>query len=42
MVDVQEPAKKGPDFLLNYLRSDEYDAIYFKWMRDAAKKAENE
>jgi Leucine-rich repeat (LRR) protein len=40
--EIKEQGKKGPDFLLNYLRSDEYDAVYFKWMAQAAKKAERE
>ena len=37
---LKEPAKKGPDFLLNYIRSEEYDAVYFKWMKEQAAKAE--
>lgn len=38
--EIKEPAKKGPDFLLNFIRSEEYDAIYFRWMQEQAKKAE--
>merc|ERR1711991_399372 len=39
--EVKEPAKKGPDYLLNFLRSEEYDAIYFRWMQEQAKKEGN-
>ena len=40
--ELKTPAKKGPDFLLNYLRSEEYDAVYFRWMQEQAKKKDRE
>jgi hypothetical protein len=40
--ELKVPAKKGADYLMNYLRSDEYDGVYFKFMQaEAAKQKDN-